>query len=220
MDLNTMDKLTRYRSAVHGCVALMVAAGVMAASAQANPGPGMDVEDDSGSCTAGFAAADGDGNYYLITAGHCDSGDGSGWTDADQDSLGEIAVSEYDGSDRDAALIQLDPDVGPPTGTIAGRYPVRGVLGADQIQIGMPLCKVGAVSGETCGEVTDLDGNMVEASVFSLHGDSGSPAFVKNADGTVSAVGILSSSPDGDDYTTYFALVGPILDQWGLHILS
>jgi len=215
-----MQLSTWCRDSVYAGLVVVVAAGTMAVPALANPGPGMDVEDDSGSCTAGFAAEDGDGNYYLITAGHCDSGDGSGWTDADQDSIGEIVVSEYDGSDRDAALIQLDPGVGRPTGTIGGRYPIRGVLGADQIQIGMPLCKVGAVSGETCGEVTDLDGNMVEASVFSLHGDSGSPAFVKNADGTVSAVGILSSSPDGDDYTTYFALVDPILDQWGLRILS
>lgn len=200
--------------------AAMTTVGFGAHPAQANPGPGMDVEDDSGACTAGFAAADGQGNYYLITSGHCDSGDGSGWTDANLDPIGEITASEYDGWDRDAALIQLDPEVGPPSGAIGGRYRVTGVLGADEIQVGMPLCKIGAKTGETCGEMTDLDGNMVEASVFSLHGDSGSAAFVKNGDGTVSAVGILSGSPDGDDYTTYFVLVDPILDQWGLQIIS
>jgi len=27
------------------------------------------------------------------------------------------------------------------------------------------------------------------------------------------------SSPEGDDYTTYFALVLPLLDKWGLRIL-
>jgi hypothetical protein len=42
---------------------------------------------------------------------------------------------------------------------------------------------------------------------------------VKNPDGTVSAVGLLMSSPDGDDNTTYFALVSPVLGRWGLHIL-
>jgi len=42
---------------------------------------------------------------------------------------------------------------------------------------------------------------------------------VKNADGTVSAVGILMSSPRGDDCTTYFMLAQPILDKWGLRIL-
>jgi len=60
---------------------------------------------------------------------------------------------------------------------------------------------------------------VVEASVYSLTGDSGSPGFVKNEDGAVSAVGLLMSSPEGDDYTTYFALVDPPLDRWGLRIL-
>lgn len=27
------------------------------------------------------------------------------------------------------------------------------------------------------------------------------------------------SSPDDDDYTTYFALVDPLIDRWGLRIL-
>jgi len=60
---------------------------------------------------------------------------------------------------------------------------------------------------------------VVEASVYSLDGDSGSPGFVTNPDGTVSAVGILMSSPDGDDNTTYFTLVDPLLSKWGLRIL-
>ena len=42
---------------------------------------------------------------------------------------------------------------------------------------------------------------------------------VKNPDGTVSAVGLLMSSPDGDDHTTYFALVNPLLGRWGLHVI-
>jgi hypothetical protein len=83
----------------------------------------------------------------------------------------------------------------------------------------MPFCKIGSVTGETCGAVKDVAGDVVEASVYSLNGDSGSPGFVKNPDGTVSAVGLLMSSPDGDDYTTYFALVNPLLGRWGLHVL-
>ena len=83
----------------------------------------------------------------------------------------------------------------------------------------MPFCKLGAVSGETCGAIKAVDGEVIEASVYSLHGDSGSPGFVKNADGSVSAVGILMSSPAGDDHTTYFMLVDPLLGRWGLRIL-
>jgi hypothetical protein len=84
----------------------------------------------------------------------------------------------------------------------------------------MPFCKIGAVTGETCGEVKSTAGGLVVASVFSLTGDSGSPGFVKNPDGTVSAVGLLMSSPDGDDYTTYFVPVNPLLGKWGLRVLE
>jgi hypothetical protein len=35
----------------------------------------------------------------------------------------------------------------------------------------------------------------------------------------VSEVGILMSSPDGDDNTTYFTFVYPLLAKWGLRIL-
>ncbi|BBY56994.1 hypothetical protein MSAR_01300 [Mycolicibacterium sarraceniae] len=83
----------------------------------------------------------------------------------------------------------------------------------------MPFCKVGAVTAETCGEIKRIEGDVVEASVYSMEGDSGSPGFVKSPDGTVSAVGILMSAPDGDDYTTYFTLIQPLLGQWGFRIL-
>ncbi|CPR11254.1 trypsin domain-containing protein [Mycobacterium bohemicum DSM 44277] len=204
----------------------VVGAAVLAATtfakpalAAAPPTPGIEVDDENGRCTAGFAAQGRDGGYYLMTSGHCDAHDGSDWTYADGVPLGRITASEQDGDKRDAAIIRLGPGVGEPTGDVDGRYPVRDVLGAAQITVGMPFCKVGAVTGETCGAVKSVDGDLVEASVYSLNGDSGSPGFVKNSDGTVSAVGLLMSSPDNDDYTTDFVLVQPLLGRWGLHIL-
>ncbi|OBG99822.1 MULTISPECIES: S1 family peptidase [unclassified Mycobacterium] len=204
----------------------LVGAAVIAATAVANPvladpgvAPGIKVEDENSSCTAGFAAQGDDGSYYLMTSGHCDQHDGSTWTHGGEAPLGRITASEHDGDTRDAAIIRLDPSVGAPTGHVGGKYVVRDVLSATQIQVGMPFCKIGAVTGETCGAVKDVANDVVEASVYSLNGDSGSPGFVKNPDGTVSAVGLLMSSPDGDDYTTYFALVNPLLGRWGLHVL-
>jgi len=181
--------------------------------------PGMQVEDANNVCTAGFAAKGNGGGYFMLTSGHCDDHDGSAWTDSQDVLLGHITVSEEEGWEKDAAIIALEPEVGVPTGAVGGKYEVRDVLSADQLEIGMPFCKIGAITGETCGEITDLDDDLVEASVYSLHGDSGSPGFVKNADGTVSAVGILMASPDGDDHTTHFTLVEPLLDKWGLIIL-
>jgi hypothetical protein len=182
--------------------------------------PGILVEDENSRCTAGFAAQGNDGSYYLMTSGHCDKHDGSPWTYADEVPLGTITQSEEEGAKRDAAIILLDPSVGVPLGHVGGRYSVRDVLSLAQVQVGMPFCKVGAVTGETCGEVKSTKNGVVEASVFSLSGDSGSPGFVKNPDGTVSAVGLLMSSPDGDDYTTYFMPVEPLLDKWGLRVLE
>lgn len=201
--------------------ALVVAATALANPARANPGvtPGMRVEDESSSCTAGFAAQGYDGSYYLMTSGHCDKHDDSVWTYGNDLTLGKITASEQEGDTIDAAIIHLDPSVGAPKGSVGGKYPIRDVLSATQIQLGMPFCKIGAVSGETCGAVKDVANDVVEASVYSAYGDSGSPGFVKNPDGTVSAVGLLMSSPDGDDYTTYFALVNPLLGKWGLRIL-
>lgn len=183
------------------------------------PAPGIEVDDENGSCTAGFAAQGDDGSYYVLTSGHCDAGDGSEWTYGQNDPLGQITASVDDGDQMDAAIIRLDPGTPTPAGGVGG-YRIRDVLGADQLAKGMPFCKIGAVTGETCGAITDIDGNVVEASVFSLEGDSGSPGFVKNPDGTASAVGILTSSPENDDYTTYFVMVQPVLARWGLHILQ
>lgn len=202
--------------------AAAMAATALAAPAVAGPGvtPGMKVADENNSCTSGFAAQGDDGSYYLMTSGHCDTHDGAVWTYGDNLPLGTITQSEHDGDASDAAIIQLAPGVGAPIGHVGGRYLVRDVLSASQIQPGMPFCKIGAVTGETCGVVKGVAGDVVEASVYSLNGDSGSPGFVKNPDGTVSAVGLLTSSPDGDDYTTYFALINPLLDRWGLRVLQ
>lgn len=201
--------------------AVVVAATTLANPVQADPGvtPGIKVEDENSSCTAGFAAQGNDRSYYLLTSGHCDAHDGSLWTYGNEVPLGRISASEQEGDTRDAAIIRLDPSVGAPSGDVGGRYAVRDVLNGDQIREGMPFCKVGAVTGETCGSVRHVEGGVVTASLFSLNGDSGSPGFVKNPDGTASAVGLLMSSPDGDDNTTYFVLVDPLLGRWGLHVL-
>ena len=207
-------------AAMAAAAATLIVAAPAVADDPAIPTPGMEVDDDNGRCTAGFAADDADGNHYFLTSGHCDDHDGALWTYGDGLPLGYITASERDGDVKDAAIIQLSPDVPAPDGHPGGAYPVRDVLTAAQLEVGLPFCKTGAVTGETCGRITNIDGDVVEASVYSLEGDSGSPGFVKNPDGTVSAVGILMSSPEGDDNTTYFALVDPLLDQWGLTILE
>jgi hypothetical protein len=201
-------------------VAIVVAATGFAGSAQAAapPAPGMQVKDQSWKCTAGFAAQGDDGSYYLFTSGHCDHPEGSLWTYAQGVPLGRITASEEQADRQDAAIIRLDPRVGAPVSDVGGMS-VRDVLDANQIQVGMPFCKLGAITGETCGAITNIEGEQVVASVSAKPGDSGSAGYVKNADGTVSAVGVLSGSLNDDLRTTVYVLVQPLLGRWGLRIL-
>jgi hypothetical protein len=85
----------------------------------------------------------------------------------------------------------------------------------------MPFCKLGAITGETCGAIKSVDGEVIEAGVFAQPGDSGGPGYVKNPDGSVTAVGIvMSTSLAGDPDTTYFVMVQPLLGRWGVRILG
>ena len=154
--------------------AMSTAATAFASTALADPDlvsrptPGMHVAGGNGGCTAAFAAQGNDGSYYLLTGGHCDPHDGSAWTYGEDRPLGMITASEKVGDTKDAAIIRLDPSVGAPAGDVGDRYPVRDVLSLPQIQVGMPFCKLGAVTGETCGTVKGKNGDVIEASVYSL----------------------------------------------------
>lgn len=227
-DRISVDRREMTSTCVFGGAIIAVTAFAAPASADAGPlVPGAKISDETSWCTSAFAAQGANNDYYIMTSGHCDAHDNSTWTYGDDEiPLGKVTAQEYEENDetgtqkRDAAIIKLVPAVGAPTGDVGGKYVVRDVLSFAQIKAGMPFCKIGAVTGETCGVIKGTEGNyVVETSVYSLPGDSGSPGFVKNPDGTVSAVGILTSSPDGDDHTTYFVLVHPLLSKWGLRIL-
>ncbi|CQD04609.1 trypsin domain-containing protein [Mycobacterium lentiflavum] len=199
--------------------ALVCATGLAGpAVAAPPPAPGILVSDGITKCSTGFAAQGGDGSYYLFTSGHCDHG--APFTYDDNVPLGHVTASEMLGDLKDAAIIRLDPGVGVPGADVGGQR-VRGALSASQIKAGMPFCKFGAMSGETCGSVKNIDGEVVEANVFAQPGDSGGPGYVKNPDGTVTAVGlVMETSLTGDPNTTYFVLVQPLLGNWGVHLLG
>ena len=197
-------------------ISMVVFAGTARAAPPATPG--IQVSDGITKCTTGFAARDNDGSYYLFTSGHCNHG--APFTYDENVPLGTITASEEEGDRRDAAIIRLDPGVGAPVADVGGR-PVRGVSSASQIKPGMPFCKLGAITGETCGPIKSIDGEVIEAGVFAQPGDSGGPGYVKNPDGSVTAVGIvMSTSLAGDPNTTYFVMVQPLLGRWGVRILG
>lgn len=124
--------------------------------------------------------------------------------------------------DTDWATMSLDrrSDINP---RIDGRYEVVTTAGAADLRPGMMVCKMGFRTGETCGPVLSWNSTMVRVNLYSLTGDSGSPAYIKLGGDKVAALGMLSSSPVDsndvtNDYVTDFALAAPAMRQSGFRL--
>lgn len=183
-------------------------------------------------CTSAFAAKDSNGDPVVFTAGHCFPATARSSVDygviGERGSvrmarLGSVESAQSrstQGGKRtvdwssDFAVIRVDPSV-TPVARIADTYTVTEVMTADRITTGMTLCKYGYRTQETCGPVISGDNGFVRAALFSMTGDSGSPAYVKLGGDKVAAVGLLSSSPRlgayTADYVTDFALIAPVV---------
>lgn len=106
---------------------------------------------------------------------------------------------------------------------IDGRYDVVTTADPTDLRPGMMVCKMGFRTGETCGPVLSWNETMVRVNLYSLTGDSGSPAYIKLEGNKVAALGLLSSSPMDtndvtNDYVTDFALVAPAMRQTGFRL--
>ncbi|WP_459610706.1 chymotrypsin family serine protease [Corynebacterium urogenitale] len=124
--------------------------------------------------------------------------------------------------DTDWASMSLDPRAGF-NPRIDGRYDVVTTAGAADLRPGMMVCKMGFRTGETCGPVLSWNATMVRINLYSLTGDSGSPAYIKLGGNKVAALGLLSGSPvDSEnvtnDYVTDFALVAPVMRATGFRL--
>ena len=125
---------------------------------------------------------------------------------------------------HDIGLIMLNGDSVPQNPAIGGSLPVSGVAG--DVHTGQELCKFGMGSGEaTCGQITEVTDSKVVFMAPGQCGDSGGPVYLKEADGTVRAVGILIRGGDpqtpkpGCSVPAKFSvaeLVQPWLDNWRL----
>ncbi|QXB19279.1 hypothetical protein SAMN04488531_0907 [Corynebacterium coyleae] len=80
-----------------------------------------------------------------------------------------------------------------PTRRVAGRAPVTSV------REGQIVCKDGARTSRTCGPVLNVNPRTGEIAVMilSLQGDSGSPLYTVNPDGSTNIVGIISGAAYG-----------------------
>lgn len=200
--------------------------------------PGMAInmsrsEGRTSACTLGFIG-ERDGKYFGLTAGHCMQGSGKevSWKRAGEPSL-EPLGTYLTGQVRDNSLSDNAPfttdfaaitlgDV-PGDMAVAKTYTVVDVYDANDLAVGMEVCKLGYRTEETCGPVMAKNESIVRVNLFSLSGDSGAPAYVKLGDNKIAAVGLLSGSPERDgvshDSVTDFSLVAPILRHTGLDLM-
>lgn len=164
---------------------------------------------------------------FLVIAGHCyDVGwdiDLVLFSPYRREPIGEIDFSTGDaevtnGIAYDLGLIHLSEDANPtgeviydteftpyvfgspftPLGERGTRLAITEILHTDDIQVGMEVCKTGARSGTTCGEVAELASNGIWISTMCVEpGDSGGAVFAPDRDnssnliGTAKALGVI-----------------------------
>ncbi|MDM2381856.1 hypothetical protein PP594_25945 [Mycobacteroides abscessus] len=186
-------------------------------------------------CTLGLIAGDpATHRLYGITAGHCDNatmGRTVLYTDANSPDvarpLGTYTASRSDdgptptGPDAlplytDAGVIAIQAGTPIASFKIAGVYPVRGVVeDYHDLPADTEVCKFGMKTGETCGPVVAASTYTVSAKLRADHGDSGSPLYIRNNDGTVNLIGIASAS--NSDLSRFF-YVAPVLKALHLQV--
>lgn len=179
-------------------------------------------------CTIGPAVVGG-----FLTAGHCDQAPGTPvrlYTDASGKhsiQAGYFEKSENSGDDpdprtklfRDSVLLDTGP-VADSTRSIAGHYPVAGVLTLDaarSLETGTHICLDGSKSGTTCGTVTEADeGGKMRIDVSTQDGDSGAAVFLVDRQGQAALVGLVKGGDGSSAVVTYLE---PALQRIGAKAL-
>lgn len=175
-------------------------------------------------CSLGPAVHDTSGRSGFLTAGHCTSGKaatpaylqgGRDTSTAPQVLLGNVEQAEDDDATVDSAVIWAPvPDAAT---KIAGRWPVAGIMAADDIpslvKPGDPVCVNGARSGVICSPLVSADSGAIRTQAVAQDGDSGAPVFVVAPSGSAILIGIHSAAESGADVATF---ISPALDR--LHV--
>lgn len=183
-------------------------------------------------CTIGWAVMSARRDVGYLTAGHCDRTEGAPlWMYTDVEGAAKDLMplqnsergSDENGRAYDAALFFLPPDDQTPDSygvNISDGVRMRGVLSVRQAKAlspGTPVCMNGSRSGITCGPLIGADDTELEWGGAAVHGDSGAPVFVVNADGDALAIGTLSGGPAvTDNFATYLE---PVLSRLKLRAL-
>lgn len=186
--------------------------------------------DGSGSCSVGFSVRQGATKGFL-TAGHCGSaGQGVRLGGAP---AGYFAASEFPGVDRGWAVVDASHDVLPWVSNYAGAFFY--VRGSNEAFHGSVVCRSGFTTGYQCGFITakDVTVNSTRGLVTGLtqtnacagFGDSGGGWIdvYEQAQGVTSLANIPAGANSNCGWiyaTTWFYPVNPILQQYGLSLVT
>jgi len=188
------------------------------------------------SCSIGFAARQG-ATKGFITAGHCGVVGESIWMD--RAPIGHIAASEFPVADRAWVAIGDQHELLPLVTNYAGAFFF--VRGSYESYHGSVVCRSGYKTGYQCGYViaknvtvnVGANSSGIGGPVYGLtqtnacagFGDSGGGWIdvYEHAQGVTSASNIPAGSPHNCGMfgaTTFFQPVNPILEQYGLTLVT
>lgn len=178
---------------------------------------------DGDRCTLGFVFQGSDGEPRALIAAHCGDVHEEIRT-PDGRTIGRIAdAAEYSDAPNspDTALVSFNPGVVVDS-RIAGLGPVRGTISPEDIKRTNPiLCKLGAVTGMSCGPVdfdTPAPDGFLTVHAQRAGGDSGGPMWTFGEHGEVLAVGTHSGGPGGRMDRSFVESVDTYLRTWDLKV--
>lgn len=188
-------------------------------------------------CTLTAVVKDKKGDLYGATAGHCvrKRDDGS---PVKKISSRNVPISDdsfmnnYYGDNsfhhnpngktfNDLAIFKLSPGV-TTSGVIEGGIPIDNSKSLSGVQKWDNVCKYGRSTQKTCGKVTKINhqNGKVEASVFAIGGDSGSPIYSVDDNGKAHIIASLSGGYIGNDNINFGDEVSEDFAQWGVEVVG
>ena len=205
-----------------------------------NPGNQIEVQFSNNKvslCTLTSVVKDKKGDLYGVTAAHCvrHRDDGS---PVKKISSRNVPISDdsfmnnYYGDNsyhhdphgktfNDLAIFKLKPGV-TTSGVTEGGVPIANSRTLDDVHKGDYVCKYGRSTQKTCGKVTKIDyqRGSVEASVFAIGGDSGSPIYSVDDNGKAHIIASLSGGYVGNDDLNFGDEVSEDFAQWGVEVVG
>lgn len=190
------------------------------------PGVAIYNLENSGRCSAGHFAGDGQ-RLFILTAGHCgDKGDTFYYNDSagNRVKIGEMVLEARNTNTEqinsaDIGLIEVSNPAAKVSTSPALNAPLIGWMSLDEVDLAHPtICRAGSTRGVSCGNYLgrDADQGLFAFGNDSDRGDSGGPVYAV-IDNELYAVGVMSYVVDEPNNQEAGAMeIGNTMQHFGL----